>query len=97
MILFSVWDEKKGRTLKEGDTVVWIHDKRHLFPHLSPEHPSLVKKIMIVEIQGDVLRTDFGNYDVSDGKHIFDACGCDRFCDCYGRLYLETASDDTRS
>ena len=89
MIVYTPWNEMQGRALKAGDVVIWIHDKRHLFPHLKPEHPSLIKTITITEVQGDVLRTDFGNYDVHDGRHLFEACGCDRFCDCYGRLYLK--------
>lgn len=80
--------------------VLWVHQTREKFDRLSRSDPRLVRRINVLEIRGEVIRTDFGSYALMSGKNMFSPCGCRRFCDCYGQLYLLTAaarSADSRS
>ena len=67
---------------------LWVHTAREKHHRLDPFDPCLVRTVSILRIQGDVIKTDFGSYALSTGKNLFYACGCKRFCDCYGQLYL---------
>lgn len=82
------WDPEAALLLEPGATLLWVHEKRHEFPKLSPEDPKLVRKVTIKWIREGLVKTDFGTYRLEDGKNSAYACGCKRFCDCYGKLWL---------
>lgn len=82
------WDPERARNLSLSAKAVWVHSSREKYHRLDPFDPCLVRTVSILRIQGDVIKTDFGSYALSTGKNIFYACGCKRFCDCYGQLYL---------
>ncbi|MBN2869431.1 MAG: hypothetical protein JXK04_00585 [Campylobacterales bacterium] len=67
---------------------VWVHTAREKHARLDPLDERLVRTVTVLEIRGEVIKTDFGSYALSTGKNMFYACGCKRFCDCYGQLYL---------
>ncbi|KFN38724.1 MAG: hypothetical protein JU82_10420 [Sulfuricurvum sp. MLSB] len=84
------WDQERAQNLSVPAQAVWVHSLREKYHRLDPFDPCLVRTVSILRIQGDVIKTDFGSYSVQTGKNIFYACGCKRFCDCYGQLYLLT-------
>ena len=84
------WDPLLLLDVPLPSKVLWVHHAREKFDRLSPHDPRLVRPITILDIRGEVIKTDFGSYSLSTGKNIFSPCGCKRFCDCYGQLYLLT-------
>ncbi|MEW5832726.1 MAG: hypothetical protein AB1763_07815 [Campylobacterota bacterium] len=68
--------------------VLWVHTLREKHAPLSPLDKRLVRTLTVLDIRGDVIKTDFGSYALYSGKNMFVPCGCKRFCDCYGQLYL---------
>ena len=82
------WDVEYLRSLSVPSSILWVHSTREKFHKLDPMDSCLVKKITILRIQGDVIKTDFGSYSIETGKNIYYSCGCKKFCDCYGQLYL---------
>lgn len=83
-----MWDAALASKLQPGDTLLWIHTKRSRFPEMEENDPKLQRIVTIKSIQGSTLKTDFGNYKIEDGKNTEIACGCKRFCDCYGNVHL---------
>lgn len=82
------WDSEQIRSLIVPSTILWVHSAREKFHRLDPMDTCLVKTITIERIQGDVIKTNFGSYSLETGKNIYYSCGCKKFCDCYGQLYL---------
>lgn len=82
------WDSHTARSITAPASVLWVHSTREKFHRLDLMDSSLVKTITILRIQGDVIKTDFGSYSLETGKNIYYSCGCKKFCDCYGQLYL---------
>lgn len=82
------WDKEKTKDLKNGDTLIWKHSK---YNQLIKKYPKekLLKEVTIKMINQELIKTNFGSYSLETGKNIFQACGCMRFCDCYG--YLTTS------
>lgn len=82
------WEPQKALSLDIPSTILWVHSSREKYHRLDPMDSCLVRTITVQRIQGDVIKTDFGSYSVHTGKNIFQSCGCKKFCDCYGQLYL---------
>lgn len=82
------WDTQKALTLPIPSTLLWVHASREKYHRLDPMDPCLIKTITVQRIQGDVIKTNFGSYSLDTGRNLFYACGCKKFCDCYGQLYL---------
>jgi len=82
------WNSNALLSLALPAKILWVHSSREKFHRLDPMDPCLVKTITIERVQGDVIKTDFGSYSIDTGKNIFYSCGCKKFCDCYGQLYL---------
>ena len=83
-----VWDPQKVLALSLPASIVWVHASRQKFHRLDPLDPCLIKQITLLKIQNEVIKTDFGSYALQTGKNLFSPCGCKKFCDCYGQLYL---------
>lgn len=82
------WNSQSVRSLTVPSLILWVHSTREKFHRLDPMDSCLVKTIIIERIQGDVIKTNFGSYSIDTGKNIFYSCGCKKYCDCYGQLYL---------
>ena len=82
------WDTQSVRSLPVPSPILWVHSGREKYHRLDPMDECLVKTITIERIQGDVIKTNFGSYSIETGKNIYYSCGCKKFCDCYGQLYL---------
>lgn len=82
------WNSQKALTLPVPSTLLWVHSSREKYHRLDPMDACLIKTIIVQRIQGDVIKTNFGSYSLDTGKNLFYACGCKKFCDCYGQLYL---------
>lgn len=82
------WNQEALHSLPIPSKILWIHTSREKFHRLDPHDPCLMRVITIQRIQGDVIKTDFGSYSLQTGKNLFYACGCKKFCDCYGQLYI---------
>ncbi|MDD2830158.1 MAG: hypothetical protein PHW18_11345 [Sulfuricurvum sp.] len=82
------WDSQKASSLIAGSSVLWVHSTREKFHRLDSMDSCLIKTITIERVQGDVIKTNFGSYSIVTGKNIYYSCGCKKFCDCYGQLYL---------
>lgn len=82
------WSKAVILSLPLPSQILWVHSNREKFHRLNPLYSCLVRTITILRIQGDVIKTNFGSYSLETGKNLFYACGCKKFCDCYGQLYL---------
>ena len=72
--------------LQPGDTLLWIHEKRKEYTDLDPMDNRLVHTVRVRKVTDERIVTNFGTY-LHNGINVFRACGCKRFCDCWGRLY----------
>lgn len=81
------WDREFLLSLTLPAHILWVHTAREKYHRLDPYDSCLVRTLTIERIQGDVIKTDFGSYSLDTGKNIFYACGCKKYCDCYGQLY----------
>ncbi len=82
-----VWDKERAKTLKAGDKLLWKHKKYRDYVG-QIEEEKLQKVVTINSINELEIKTDFGDYNIETGRNTFEACGCKRFCDCYGVLEL---------
>jgi len=82
------WDESTARTLQPIGKLLWVHNRRRKYTSLDENDSALIKMVDILKIDNYDITTDFGKYSLETGRNVHDPCGCKRFCDCYGRLYL---------
>lgn len=82
------WSQERAAALKSGDTLLWVHGRRHRMGALPPTDSRLLRRVEVIAMTPDIIVTDFGKYHLSNGRNLFAACGCKRFCDCYGSVYL---------
>lgn len=66
---------------------MWIHLKKKDFIGKTKDE-NLYKKLTIKSLTSDLIKTNFGTYFLENGKNILSPCGCKRFCECYGKLFL---------
>lgn len=81
------WDESAAKALHPGINLIWVHNHRKRYASTQNES-CLIRSVEIIKIDQHDITTDFGKYSLKTGRNIHNACGCMRFCDCYGRLYL---------
>jgi hypothetical protein len=82
------WDAEKARALRPDHELLWVHNRRQKFSAVNPDDMRLLRRVKVLKIDDYDITTNFGKYAVETGRNVHDACGCMRFCDCYGRLYL---------
>lgn len=82
------WNADIAKTLSLGSELLWVHNRRKKFTSIDQDDERLVKRVNILGFNNCDIKTDFGDYSLESGTNAHDACGCLRFCDCYGRLYL---------
>ncbi len=82
------WDPSALLSMPLPARVLWVHTAREKHAGLHPHDERLVRTLTVLEIRAEVIRTDFGSYALATGKNMFFPCGCKRFCDCFGQLYL---------
>lgn len=78
---------KNLKSVRIGDTVIWKHIKFDEYID-KYKYEKLYKKVIVRSINNGFIKTNFGTYNIETGKNQFDSCGCNRFCDCYGRITL---------
>lgn len=83
----SMKEIKSLKNVKVGDTLIWKHIKYDEFVN-KHKIEKIYKKVTVRFTTEEFIKTDFGTYDIKTGKNQFEACGCNRFCDCYGKVYL---------
>ena len=86
--IVSDWDGAAAQQLRTGDKLLWIHTKRAHYTSLPPDDEKLIRELTVTGLAHGYIMTDYGKYRIENGRNQFEACGCKRFCDCYGRLYL---------
>jgi len=82
------WDEHAAKTLQPDSELLWIHNRRRQYTSLQQDDTRLIRTVKIKRVDAYEITTDFGKYAIESGRNVHTACGCMRFCDCYGRLYL---------
>ena len=82
------WDEAIARALQPDTELLWVHNRRQKYTSLDKNDARLIRSVRIVKIDDYNITTNFGKYALETGRNVHDACGCMRFCDCYGRLYI---------
>lgn len=85
------WEAISARSLQKGDRLLWIHTKRAHYTSIPSDDEKMIRHVTVTGMTDDLILTDFGKYRIESGKNQYEACGCKRFCDCYGRLYLPLA------
>lgn len=81
----GVWDPGIVLSLPLPSEILWVHTMRQKSDRTDP---NLVKRVRILEITGDVIQTDFGNYSLRTGRSVRDRRGIAHPGDCTGQLYL---------
>ena len=81
------WDKIRAKNLKVGDKLFWRHKKYNDYVGKVEEN-KLIKIVTIRAVNNVEIKTDFGDYNRDTGLNMFEACGCKRFCDCYGKLFF---------
>lgn len=79
--------KKDFKNVKIGDTLIWKHIKFDEYVD-KYKYEKLFKHIKVLSIKDDFIKTNFGTYSIITCKNQFDSCGCNRFCDCYGKISL---------
>lgn len=82
------WNSAIAKTLTENSELLWIHNRRKKFTSLEQTDKRLIRRVNVLNIDQYDITTNFGRYSLETGRNVHDACGCMRFCDCYGRHYL---------
>ena len=82
------WNESNARTLQPETKLLWVHNRRKKYTSIDQNDNRLIRTVTIIKIDDYDITTDFGKYSLETGRNVHGACGCMRFCDCYGRLYL---------
>ncbi len=82
------WNSDIAKALPQNSELLWVHNRRKKFTSIAQHDDRLVRRVNIVKIDQYDITTNFGRYSLENGNNVHDACGCKRFCDCYGRLYL---------
>ena len=82
------WDAERARSLQPEQELLWVHNRRQKFSSLEPADARLLRRVRVLKIDAFDITTNFGKYSLETGCNVHEACGCTRFCDCYGRLYL---------
>ena len=82
------WDAQQARALAMQSELLWVHNRRQKFTSLELNDERLIRHVTVLGINDYDITTNFGRYSLENGRNVHDACGCMRFCDCYGRLYL---------
>lgn len=82
------WNSDIAKTLAENSGLLWVHNRRKKFTSLDQADERLIRRVNVLKIDQYDITTNFGRYSLENGKNVHNACGCMRFCDCYGRLYL---------
>lgn len=81
------WDVSVANALQPGASLLWVHNYRKRYNQKLHDQ-CLIRTVEIVKIDNYDITTNFGKYSLQTGRNVHNACGCMRFCDCYGRLYL---------
>jgi hypothetical protein len=82
------WNAEKARSLRPESELLWVHNRRQKFSAVDSDDTRLLRRVRVLKIDDYDITTNFGKYALETGRNVHDACGCMRFCDCYGRLYL---------
>ncbi len=82
------WEPESLDSLRVPAKALWVHAARDKNAASADKIHELVKTVTILDVDEELIRTDFGTYSVKTGKNVFDSCGSKQFCSCYGQLYL---------
>jgi hypothetical protein len=69
-----------------GDKLLWRHRRASELREQATCSEQLQRTITVKAIFTDYIKTDFGDYFCSNGLSVHTACGCKRFCDCWGEV-----------
>jgi hypothetical protein len=86
------WHSGSARKLAPESELLWVHNRRRKYTSLDMNDERLIRRVKVLKIDDFDITTNFGKYSLETGVNVHDACGCMRFCDCYGRLYQLTAT-----
>lgn len=86
------WDAERAGALTIQSEMLWVHNRRRKFSSLQQDDGRLIRRVTILGITDFDITTNFGRYALQTGRNVHEACGCKRYCDCYGRLYLLNAN-----
>lgn len=75
-------------SLNKGDSLVWKHKDYDSLKGTTKEE-NILKEVVVESVYPDLIRTEVGHFTTKNGKKDKKACGCDRFCSCYGRVYVQ--------
>ncbi|MFZ2725147.1 MAG: hypothetical protein WAX77_02730 [Methylococcaceae bacterium] len=74
--------------IKIGDKLLWQHRLADEFKDEAKSPEQLQRIISVKAIIDNYIKTDFGDYFIHNGFNMDAPCGCNRFCNCYGKVSL---------
>lgn len=86
----SIRYNMKLSTLTVGEQLMWQHRYADALKHQAKAPKQLQRTVTVIAIFSDYIKTDFGDYFISDGFNTDAPCGCNRFCNCYGTIQAVT-------
>lgn len=69
-----------------GEHLLWRHRHAKELADQATSPAQLQRYVTVKAVFEDYVKTDFGDYFCSNGLSVHTACGCKRFCDCWGEV-----------
>ncbi len=69
-----------------GDKLLWQHRRASELKPQATSSEQLQRTVTVTAVFADYVKTDFGDYFLHNGFNVDAACGCKRFCDCWGEV-----------
>ena len=83
---YSRTDKMTLSNIKAGDRLRWRHRNAQELMDVA-KNPEQLERIVTVKVVFEhYLKTDFGDYFITTGCNVDPACGCKRFCNCWGKV-----------
>jgi hypothetical protein len=81
--------------VKVGDQLLWQHRQAKDLQEQAKYPEQLRRFVTVTAVFADYIKTDFGDYLIRSGFNTDAACGCKRFCNCWGEvLMLENSQQE---
>jgi hypothetical protein len=71
-----------------GDQLLWRHRRAKELQDQATHPEQLQRIIRVTAVYEDYIKTTFGDYLRCNGLNTDAACGCKRFCDCFGQVEI---------
>jgi hypothetical protein len=86
MPYFQRADKMTLSTIKVGDYLCWQHRNADELKDFAKSPEQLARIVKVTAVFERYIKTDDGDYFIHNGCNVDAACGCNRFCNCWGKV-----------